>query len=136
MRIDIGNNLHYVSNFSSNTLPTASASYESIYSATGRGQLVEASFKFDSEKISFRMILNGESEIDVDVDNLKDFHNMNKYDHNMSSIYYVKDSKLLVVKFPVPVQYTEGIEFLAKTNDGNKTKKLKGYTVLLNKEVE
>lgn len=136
MRVDIGNNIFYTSDFSDNTLPVAAQAYESIYSIVGRGQFIEASFKFDSEKISFRVAINGENNIDIDVKELKDFYDDDNRAHIAPSISYDASEKLLMIKFPMPIQYNDGIEFLAKTNDGNKTKKLKGYTIIVNKEDE
>jgi len=135
MRIDIGSNILYESNFDDNTLPREDQNYESILSISGRGQFIEAAFRFDSEKISFRASLSEGVFIDIDVKELRDFSGSDEYAPAYNaSILYDEKNKLLIIKFPMPIQYTEGIEFFAKTNDRNKTKKLKGYQVIVNRE--
>ena len=132
MRVDIGNQIKYYENYSDNTLPTASEAFESILLEEGRGQFIESFFEFDSEKISFQIKIDGEEAINIDVDSLKDFGYRDTLPYR--SIMYDYSGKILGIRFPLPIQFTNSIEFLARTNDGNKTKKLKGYQILLNKE--
>ena len=136
MRVDIGNNIKYYESWVENTLPQLSSNYESIILEQGRGQFLESIFEFDSEKILFQLKIDGEIIVQTDLEELKDFYEPSNEKHGfVPSVGYQKDGKLLYIKFPLPVQFSESIEFLAKTNDGNKTKKLKGYQVILNKEV-
>jgi len=140
MRVDLGNKIFYYSNFSDNTLPKNSQAYESIYTLADRGQLIEACFKFDSEKIHFQMKVDEEEALYFNINELKDFHEIgdghgDSRANNGHSIFYNKDNKVFTIKFALPIQYHEQIEFLAKTNDGNKTKKLKGFVIVANKEV-
>ena len=78
MRVDIGNNLFYITNYDDNTLPRLSESFESILSVSGRGQLIEASFKFDSEKVLLNMVIDNNSPIEMNLKELKSFYNLNK----------------------------------------------------------
>ena len=136
MRVDIGNNIQYFENFEDNTLPEQSESFESVFLAEGRGQFIEAFLEFDSEKISFQMKIDGEIKIQSELEELEAFHDSYKNELSYSpSLVFYKDNKILKIKFPLPIQFNESFEFLAKTNDGNKTKKLKGFQVVYNKEI-
>ena len=137
MRIDIGNDLKYYESFAERTLPKESNPFESVFSEVGRGQLIEAFFEFDSEKVFVQIKLNNVVVAEIDVENLKDFFDVDDVSNpQIPSIGWYSGSKVLFIKFPMPVNFVSGIEFLAKTNDGNKTKKLKGYQIVLNKENE
>ena len=132
MRIDIGNNLKYLDNFLDNTLPKASESYESIILEQGSGQFIEAFLEFDDYKILVQIKVDDDIKAEIDLKDLKDFK-ASELDCS-PSVCYFDPQKVLKIKFPLPIQFNTSFEILAKTNDGNKTKKLKGYQVVFNKE--
>lgn len=137
MRVDIGNDISYNQNFNENELPTSSQAYETIFTNSSRGQFIEASFKFDSEKVLVQFYRDGVIMLDLDLEELSNFYDVYRNDfYNQPSVIYYKDIKMLVIKFILPIQFLSGIEIKAKSNDGNKRKKLAGYTVILNKEAE
>ena len=137
MRVDIGNGIFYSQSFNDNELPRANQAYETIFTDSSRGQFIEASFKFDSEKVLLQFYKDDVLVLDLDVEELESFYDVNNNEfYNMPSVVFYKDKKILFIKFPLPVQYLQKIEVRAKSNDGNKTKKLKGYIAILNKEAE
>ena len=139
MRVDVGNNTRYFFDSSKRNLNQASGPFEELFSFVGRGQLIEANFKFEKEKFFFQMEIDGETIIDIDIIELNDFFSFSNKDDNFNqrtSIVFEDSKNILSIKFPLPIQFNESVRFLAKTNEGNKEKEFRGYSVTINNEGE
>lgn len=139
MRVDIGNRIEFEFNSSEITLPKVAESYYLIREITGRGQLIEAHFKYDTDKVFFLFELDGENFMELDVDKYNSFAGFKGKDDSFAdrhSVIFNEDEKILHIKFSLPIQYQNGLKFYTKSNDGNKAKKLEGFNIIINRETE
>tara|TARA_R110000851_G_scaffold85715_4_gene186254 strand:+ start:269 stop:688 length:420 start_codon:yes stop_codon:yes gene_type:complete len=139
MRVDIGNKIKFDFDGNEITMPKASGSYYLAREIFGRGQLLEAHFKFNTDKVFFLLEADGATFIDLDVDDYNTFCGFKGNDDLFSlkhSVAFDDDEKMLHIRFDLPFQYSGGLRFYVKSNDGNKAKKLEGFNIITNSEAE
>lgn len=137
MRVDIGNKLDFIFQSNITDLPLPNSSYLLLKEYLGNGQFIEAHFKFNTDKIFFKLEIDEEVIIDLDVKSYNSFNNFKNKDNafvNKFSLMFDDYDKILTIKLPLPIQYRNSIKFYAKSNDGNIVKKSEGYCIILNKE--
>lgn len=138
MRVDLGNKTRYFFNDNKFDLPSSSQAFQELFSFEGRGQFIEANFKFENEKFLFEMEIDGEKILEnLDIKKLNEFFGFSNKDDIFNwrtSVVFEDNKRILSIKFPLPIQFNESVKFFAKTNDGSKQKESRGYSVALNNE--
>lgn len=113
--------------------------FNEIYSFTGYGNLISASFKLSKSDVLFRFEIDGELVCELDLNELASITHTSNRDYQTPIVYDPND-RVLVVKYSAAINFSRDIKFLFKRtttgNNNNARVQLQSYAVSLTKEVD
>lgn len=105
--------------------------YITLYTYSGSGKFFGGSFRYNTDKIVHRLLIDGEQIFDLDLKVIKDMTNASA--PRLCSIGYNNGDGTIIFCPPCPIKYSSSIVFEAKGSDAS-GKKMKSYVVELSKE--
>lgn len=130
MKIEISRPLKHVFDYETIELPRSNEPEHEIYSFTGRGDFISALFKFNSDRVFFRVEIDGREVANVNVQLLKTF--LGYKDKNLkaeSAINYNEGKKLVEVSLGIPVEFSKSIKFFARANSNTSSRDIQGHQI-------
>lgn len=133
----INSNLKFEISNTGIELNTLSQDFNEVYSFTGYGNLINATFKLSRPDAIFKLQIDDNIVCELDITVLSSIANTIN-DRTKIPIIYDANDRLLSVKFDTALHYSKNINFFFKRNNntgGNNNRvQLEGYAISIIKE--
>ena len=130
MKIEISRPIKHIFNTTTTELPRSTGSFLELFSFDGRGELINASFKFNSEKVQFKVEIDGVEMSSINIENFEDFLGNNRDDVPIKSpITYNKRDDIVTIDFGIPIEFYKSLKFLARANSNSNARDIEAYQV-------
>lgn len=130
MKVEISRQIIHEFSSTKVDLPKSNQAFHEIYSFSGRGDFLNAVFKFNSDDIVFQFEIDGLMVSEVDLSGLNSL--LGNKDNKISVIspmVWDEEEDLLCIDFGTQVEFTKSIKFYARANSTSNKRDLNSYQV-------
>ncbi len=136
MRIDSGASLKLLTSFTKIDLPRESQAEVEIFSHTGKGSFSYGGFRFNSEFVLFRFVVDDVEIFNINVEDLKAMVGSNNTSAIASPLKFQSSKKIVEVSYPIPFEFYESVKVYAKANYDSGSRDFKSYIVSISNNRE
>ena len=133
MKVEISRPIVHFYSATKIDLPNRNQNYHEIFSFEGRGDFINAVFRFNSDRIEFKAEIDGRVVTEIMLDDFNDFlgyRGDNSPAITKTPFNYNRDRNAFIIDFGTLVEFRESIKFYARADSSSNGRDLLDHQVI------